>query len=440
MAALLAFSISQYEWVRVAPTMLFAAAVVLAIALTPGRLGVLSWSAGIPVYYAAVFIAFPMLSGDVEDHDAARALYVASAGLFTFTLGTNAMRIFDGPSHRYDMAGLLRLDDRIVLPLIAIGAAAQAWSFAFGYFGLGGFDTPRGAEAGPVSALSFCLVIAHVLAWNAYFTRQRLLGAAVVTTLVLTAAGIVSNSKGQMLTPLALIALCQWGAGKFPLKLLGAAVILYVFVAFPFVTASRLVQLTGGDGFSAIAVDYLLSGNWIEDAAGESVVASFGRGLLPYFADIVSKAGREVAFMNGRTYVEGVENMIPRFLYADKADMSIANWTAREFGVIDWQDDLTAVGPTYMGEFFMNFGFDGVCIGMALVGMLAVLVDRYVIVRRDAWTMPIVVSLVGWQESFVGHTILPFLKNALLWVAVLIVLTAARSGRSTGTSTEPSPR
>jgi hypothetical protein len=89
---------------------------------------------------------------------------------------------------------------------------------------------------------------------------------------------------------------------------------------------------------------------------------------------------------------------------------------------VHWQDDITNLSPTFIGEFYMNFGLPGVCVGMFLTGMLAILVDRYIIVHRRSWTMPIMVSFIGWQEAFIGHSILPFIKSAVVWLPLLILL------------------
>jgi hypothetical protein len=213
-------------------------------------------------------------------------------------------------------------------------------------------------------------------------------------------------------------------------------------VAFPFVAASRLLraaELAGSNvSFGEAAVEYLLSQRWVEDAADLDAIASLDRGLLTYFTDVVRQAGDSVPYMSGCTLIEGVETLAPRLLYPDKPPLNIGNWTGQEFGWVHWQDELTNVSPTFIGEFYMNFGLIGVCVGMLLLGMLAVLVDRYLIVRRDSWTMAIMVACIGWQEAFVGHTILPFIKGALLWVPLLLILKAALSGRSVGTSVAPS--
>jgi hypothetical protein len=242
------------------------------------------------------------------------------------------------------------------------------------------------------------------------------------------AFGLLANSKGQLLAPFLFIALCLWGvSGKFPFKLLLVSLVFYVFIAFPFVTASRFAfkaeEFAGSrDQLAELMVDYLASKEWLGDAENFSAVESLGRGLLPYFAQIVQQSGSAVEFMQGKTFVQGLEVLVPRFLYPEKPDMNIGNWTARAFGAIAQSDDVTNFSPTFIGEFYMNFDLVGVFFGMFLIGILAVLVDRFLIVDRRSWTMPIMVSFVGWQESFFGHTIVPFIKFAALWLPVLLLI------------------
>jgi hypothetical protein len=430
----------SYDWWLALSAVTFLVACLAAIASAPGRLGLLSWSAGIPAFYALFFFVLPLLirmtqpAVEEADRALAQAFWVATLGILGFAAGANLMRLVPRPSATYDVWGLLKLDvgrnPWMFVTFCTLGTAALLWSYAFGYFGLIG---TRGGEvseaAGPAVALGYLLGIAHVMAWNRFFItgERRLLWFGVLSTMVMAGLGMLANSKGQMVMPFFLIGVCLWGvSGRFPFKMLAAAILLYVFVAFPFVTASRFTyaaaEFTGSrDLLAELAVDYLLSAQWIDDAAEFGVVQSLGRDLLPYFARIVQQAGTTVDFMNGRTYSDALEILVPRFLNPDKPDMSIGNWTAQAFGMIAPDDDLTNLSPTYMGELYMNFGSAGVLAGMALVGALAVLVDRYLIVDRRGWTMPIMISFVSWQESFFGHTMIPFTKNALLWTPILLV-------------------
>ena len=97
--------------------------------------------------------------------------------------------------------------------------------------------------------------------------------------------------------------------------------------------------------------------------------------------------------------------MIPRFIYPNKSDMNITHWTAHRYGELSPNDEVTNVAPTYMGEFYMNFGFSGVLFGMFFVGMLASIVDKYVIGDRRSWTLPIMMFMILFGTA----TILVFL-------------------------------
>jgi hypothetical protein len=411
---------------------LFGSAVIAAISVASPTLGVLSWSAGVPIFYGVFFLILPMLAAlaldQPEDATIVNGLYVATAGMVSFVFGLLVMRLSRGPRPSYDLFGILSWDlprERLTIAtLILIGAAALLWSFAFGYFGLNVTELDgQSAAAGPISTATWLLTFGLVMAWNAYFKSGRLLFLALLATLVMMGFGVLSNSKSQMISPLLLIALTYWGvSGRFPFKMFACGVLLYAFVVFPFVTASRFSALAGIDRADLVSFmwDYLWSMNWTDDAAGHSAIATLDRGLLTYFSEIVERTGTSVYYLGGRTLIEGLEAMVPRFIYPSKVNLEMANWTAHYYGVIGLYDDTTNVAPTYMGEFYMNFGLAGLCIGMFLIGVLAVLFDRYAIVRRDSWTMPIMIQALMMNESFVGQSLLPFAKVVILCIPILL--------------------
>lgn len=417
-----------------------------AVAIAPKHLGVLSWTAGIPCYYLLFLVVLPLIIQVVTRNEIEPrlepALYIIAAGVLAFAFGVVMALRFRGLSQSYRMLGLLKIDVArspwILKVLIVLGAGSLVWSYAFGYFGLIKIEgSEAGNAAGAVATLTFTLTIAHVMAWNAYFKTGKCLFLGLVTTALLLAFGLIANSKGQMLWPFFFMGLSLWGVkNKFPRKLVLTSALLYVFVAYPFVTASRLAIYSPNLDrweLAMMAADYLKSGEWTDTAAGANVIESLGRGLQPYFAQIVEESGHSVEYLNGRTITEAVEALVPRALNPNKPDLNMANWTGKLFGIVAPTDFETSISPTLMGEFYMNFGFIGVVVGMFFVGALAVWVDRYLIVNRDTWTMPLVLQLILWQESFVGHTILPFLKNLLLWLPLLMLLaywSRARKRRS----------
>lgn len=419
-----------YPLERALATTLFAIVVCGSLLLAPRRLGVLSWTAGIPLFYAVMFLVLPTLAALLGVEERAnpyipKAFYVAALGIAAFAGGVATTRVI--PVQGTPTPWHVSFSTPFIALLICVGAGAKLWSYFFGYFGLihTGSDQIE-AGAGLMNSLAFLLTLAHVIAWNTYFREKRLLFMAVFSTILMAAFAVVANSKEQMLLPFLLIGVSLWGVtGKFPYKLVMATVLLYIFVAFPFVTVLRMIAPLAGErsDVAEVAVDQLFSVDWA-DADLVQIIAgkALERGaLLAYFADIVHQAGQSVPLLNGRTLTVGLEAMVPRALYPDKPDMDIGNWTGQMFGAVAPWDDVTNLSPTYMGEFYMNFGILGVLGGMFVIGNLAVLVDRYAIRARWTWTMPIVFYFVRWQESFVGHTIFQFGKTALFLVSLFVV-------------------
>ena len=421
---------ATYPLSRAVADVVFLAAALVGVYMAPRHLGVLSWSAGIPIFYLLFFLALPML-GDATSQTASGntvAVYLASGGLLAFLVGVLVARFSKPPA---EPLMLLTWDGSrkpyLIFVLTLVGGLSAAWSYTFGYFGLVA-ERDVGASAGIISSATFFLTIANVMAWNAYFKTGKLLPSCFVSTALMVLIGAFSNSKAQMILPFLYIGLSMWGVGgKFPTKLFFGAIVLYVFVAFPYVTISRIAA-QGGEYFgdktaiARAAVDYLISTQWLEGTTSLNPFSTVDRGLLSYFSSIIDQAGNSVQFLHGETILQGLGTMVPRFVYEGKSEMNITNWTAQLFGEISVYDDVTNVAPTYMGEFYMNFGVAGVFVGMFLVGILAVFVDRYAIVSRRSWTMPIMMSFIVWQESVVGHTIIPFLKGLVLWVPVLILV------------------
>jgi hypothetical protein len=434
LVATLAFvlaAIYVYPLERLIPTLALLATVLVAIAFSPAKhLGLLSWSAGIPAFYGLFFLLLPLINDSLkpqaQNDKIHTAIYVVALGVVTFTLGTNAMRLVSGPRQ----TSLLNLQPNrsLITALTAIGGLAMLWSYFFGYFGLVQSEASESSGAGAISALGFLLTIAHAMAWNTYFRENKLLASALLTTALMLAIGFMANSKEMMLFPLAMIGLSKWGAaGRFPVGLFVAGILFFALVIFPVITASRLLFVASdyggyrGDLFDLVT-SHLASGDWRNaDNLNIGLTESITRGLLPYLTHIIEHAGQSVPFMDGRTISEGFGAISPRFLSPGKPDLNIGNWTGREFGVVSNVDYITNVSPSYIGEFYMNFGALGVAAGMFFVGTLAVTVDRWLIADRLVWTMPIFVYLVRWQESFVGHSILTFIKNAVLWLPVLLV-------------------
>ena len=187
-------------------------------------------------------------------------------------------------------------------------------------------------------------------------------------------------------------------------------------------SAGRLGQIQ-------ILFDYItsfkLADNLPNFLARDAVLTTLDRGLLTYFDSIIKKTGSTIDYLYGETILQGFGTMIPRFIYPNKSDMNITHWTAHRYGELSPNDEVTNVAPTYMGEFYMNFGFSGVLFGMFFVGMLASIVDKYVIGDRRSWTLPIMMFMILWQESVLGHTLFGFIKELIFLVPAFLFIDRA---------------
>jgi hypothetical protein len=82
---------------------------------------------------------------------------------------------------------------------------------------------------------------------------------------------------------------------------------------------------------------------------------------------IMRDAGERVPFQNGRTVAFVPLSFIPRLLWPDKPLFDTGQWVTNEFG---WGPHVeSSTGCSWMGELYFNFGWGGVVVGMALLGI-----------------------------------------------------------------------
>jgi hypothetical protein len=86
---------------------------------------------------------------------------------------------------------------------------------------------------------------------------------------------------------------------------------------------------------------------------------------------IVRDTPERVPYQNGRTLALIPISYIPRILWPGKPGVTIGEWVTANYGSgLSRTDNLTDTGPSWIGEFFFNFGWAGVVIGMMSMGIL----------------------------------------------------------------------
>ena len=137
--------LSQSLWDAIARATLLAV-VAFAMMFAPKRLGVLSWSAGVPAFYGLFFLLLPLpqtLYGNnplESDHGTANALLIAASGLFAFFVGAMTVHLTKKPPSTFAIAKVHPLDilekPTAIAIAITVASIALLWSYFFGYFGL----------------------------------------------------------------------------------------------------------------------------------------------------------------------------------------------------------------------------------------------------------------------------------------------------------------
>ena len=413
--------------------------------VSAGKMGVLSWSFGVPLFYFVFFGLLPAIqqifgSGlRAEPEDLGRALILASAGVALFALlvaatppawstpGRNAPPFVDSPT--------LRLTEpSFVFVCILIGTGAITYSFFFGYYGFSSELQERGEFAGAASAVAGLADIGLVAAWLHVFTRPTLRwrSVAMFSLIGVLGAALFAKSKGALILPVASMGTAYFVAkGRAPLVALLCALALYLAVAFPFVTtwreqssttyASRTDQVVEG-------LRVLREGQWIDAALSTDAHTSLGRGVLETFSQVVERTGTATNFEDGLTYALAVSGFVPRPLWPDKPDFRVGNYIGHKYGILGQGDDITSIAITMMGEGYMNFGAAGIAGVMLLMGMFSILLDCFVVPRVGRWfaAWSFSYAFLG-QEGIAGGAFAGYVKTCTTAFLVLALTSIAMS-------------
>lgn len=117
---------------------------------------------------------------------------------------------------------------------------------------------------------------------------------------------------------------------------------------------------------------------------------------LEYFADritlkssveqIISRTGKDVGFQNGRTIEPLLYIFIPRFIWPDKPNSSMAGQVFNQEFKISASKN-TYISTSQVGELYWNFGWTGLVIGMMTIGAVMAAVASSIRLDKNA-TLP----------------------------------------------------
>ncbi|MDP2704154.1 MAG: O-antigen polymerase [bacterium] len=93
----------------------------------------------------------------------------------------------------------------------------------------------------------------------------------------------------------------------------------------------------------------------------------------------------------------------PRFIWKEKPIISFqGNAFGREYGIIQAHDFNTNVGPTLVGDLYMNFGLLGILVGLFITGILCRLLFNFLIVLPRGSPGGVMIYAVLWPDLIKG--------------------------------------
>jgi hypothetical protein len=145
-------------------------------------------------------------------------------------------------------------------------------------------------------------------------------------------------------------------------------------------------------------------GDWVSQGLESTGRRLDGLGVL---TKIVMDTPERVPYQGGWTIGYIALSYIPRIIWPDKPGTTIGIWVSQNYG--DPNDPYTHVGPSWMGEMFLNWGYPGVMFGMFFMGLLSRMLQE----RLFVWNGPIpalfgaVVVLYSVSRTVPGGLIAP---------------------------------
>jgi hypothetical protein len=162
---------------------------------------------------------------------------------------------------------------------------------------------------------------------------------------------------------------------------------------------------------------------------------------LDLLSDVILRTPREIPYWGGYTYLTLVGSFVPRFLWPDKPAKQLGQAFGHRYGYVGKTDEGTAFNLPILVEFYLNFGLEGILLGMALVGILYYVIQHFVNSPGQDYLISLagvvlIIPLLNIESDFS----LAFGGLIMNGVALAMVLrTIRRSGLRAKNRTSPSP-
>jgi len=228
-----------------------------------------------------------------------------------------------------------------------------------------------------------------------------------------------------MFTPFIIYLIVRWYVWERNLKITLIAAGLMAFILFPLGNACRT---------PAILSLYQINKPQIGEQQKISFIVNSAKFASDSFLSRVNELSVFSAIINNSQSLEYGSSLRevlltfspPRFLWENKPKS--ANISSNEFGhkigVLTPDDKTTGVGPTVIGDWYMNFGLFGIAVGMFLTGIIFKIIYNYFIVKTEASSSGVLIYSFVWIQLIKGMEdwIAPIYVGLFRLLAMLLII------------------
>lgn len=166
--------------------------------------------------------------------------------------------------------------------------------------------------------------------------------------------------------------------------------------------------------------------------------------LKPTIELLIAKTGSEARYQNGYTLGLFFSGFVPRFIWPDKPNSSVGQLMNQEFQVSE--DSRTYISATHLGEFYWNFGWPGIVVGMLSFGFMLGFVnskcdlsERRTLTRLLVLVTVIYATIVRFEGSIALEYIVLVRSLAIIWIMHML-FAKVRVGEALATPAALEPR
>ena len=261
---------------------------------------------------------------------------------------------------------------------IRIYAYTHGWTNLISEGGYGDIFGPFAAFASIIAAVGRFLPAAWMTIF--FLSNKKLAYTFAIASWIFEAAyGVVYGTKANILIPtVALLFSVVFYSNKIPLK----RMLIFSFLIVPLVAIAMGARtaafngLVAGDtgitSFVLTSAKFGLSGGDSYGTAGDlsagSYLLSRFNVAIPFLAAI-ARVKQHGPTLDIGPYLNIVFALVPSFIFSFKPMPFNPNQFGRDVGLINANDTLTSVRPSYFGDLYYNFGVLGIIVGSIAIGL-----------------------------------------------------------------------